>query len=175
MNNVSFFHLIHGPYYRQQQEPKPNNPRDEFPDAIDYGALPPDEFLIPTTVKIRQPTIIDVQAEQNSPLRGNSHLPGRNGGRVHGHQAGASPKISQPPCPMIWNAYSRQQWVLRTNLPNTPPVIQPPVIQPPVIQPPVIQPPVIQPESSGTVIKRGSSTVIKRGSSDSSDSTTWAL
>jgi hypothetical protein len=65
---------------------------------------------------------------------------------------------------MIWNAYSRQ-WVLRTNLPNTPPVIQPPVIQPPVIQP----------ESSGTVIKRGSSTVIKRGSSDSSDSTTWAL
>jgi hypothetical protein len=53
-----------------QQKP-PNKPRDEFPDVIDYGALPPDHLLIPTA-----PKIIHVQPEQNSPLRGNSHLPG---------------------------------------------------------------------------------------------------
>jgi hypothetical protein len=51
----------------------------------------------------------------------------------------------KPPCPVIWSAYTRQ-WVLRTNLPSTPPVASFAPIKPPVIPPvaPVFAPASLQ-------------------------------
>jgi hypothetical protein len=129
--------------------------------------LPPDHLLIP-------PKIFHVQPEQNSPLRGNSHLPGGpqivppRGSSIHTHgvlTGRACPyRDPKPLCPVVWNGYTRQ-WVLRNTQPagprNKPPV--PPVTP---IKPPVTPP--VTPASSGTAV------LIERGAS-SADSTTWAL
>jgi hypothetical protein len=121
-------------------EPKPNNPREEFPDLIDWTALPPDHLLIP-------PKIFHVQPEQNSPLRGNPHLPGGpqivllRGSSIHTHgpHKPCPYRDPKPLCPVVRNKFPAGPR-------NKPPVAPVAPVMPPVTPP-------VAPASSGTVIK----------------------
>jgi hypothetical protein len=92
----------------QRHEPKPNNPRDEFPDLIDWTALPQDHLLTP-------PKFFFVRPEKNSPLRGNSHLPGGpqivppRGSSIHtrGPHKPCPCRGPKPLIPVVWGEYTR--------------------------------------------------------------------